>query len=75
MLTSFNCLGQETCLNDSWKLIFINQSRIYDFFNMEKFKNVKHNFKIFSELSAIATWKLSRTYNDNISNMLFLLVI
>ena len=39
-LTSFYCLGQETLLDDSWKLIYINQSRFYNFFHVGKFKNV-----------------------------------
>ena len=39
-LTFLYCLGQETWLNDSWKLIYINQSSFYNFFHVGKFKNV-----------------------------------
>ena len=41
-LTSFYCLGQETrlWLDDSWKVISINQSRFCNFFQVGKFKNV-----------------------------------
>ena len=39
-LTSFYCLDQETWLADSWKHIYINQSRFYKFFHVGKFKNV-----------------------------------
>ena len=35
------CLGQETRLDDSWKLIQINQSRFYNLFHVGKFKNVE----------------------------------
>ena len=38
-LTSFYCLGQETWLDNSRKLICINQSRFYNFFHVRKFKN------------------------------------
>ena len=37
-LTSFYCLGQETWLDESWRLICTNQSRFYNFFHVEKFK-------------------------------------
>ena len=36
-LTSFYCLGEETWLDDSCKLIYIKQSRFYDFFQVGKF--------------------------------------
>ena len=39
-LTFHYCLGQETWLDDSWKLIYRNQSRFYNFFHVGKFKNV-----------------------------------
>ena len=39
-LTFLYCLGQETRLDDSKKLLYINQSRIYNFFDVGKFKNV-----------------------------------
>ena len=41
------CLGQETWLHDSWKLIYIKQSKFYNFFHLEKLKDVEHNFEIF----------------------------
>ena len=37
---TFLCLGQETWLDNSLKLLYINQSRFYNFFRVEKFKNV-----------------------------------
>ena len=46
-IISFYWLGQETWLDDSWKLIYINQSRFYNLFYVGKFKNAWHNFKIF----------------------------
>ena len=46
-LTFLYCLGQETWLDNSWKLIYINQSRFYNFFHMGKLKNVSDNFEIF----------------------------
>ena len=39
-LTFLYCLGQETRLHDSWKLIYINQSRFCNLFHVGKFKNV-----------------------------------
>ena len=39
-LTLFYCLDKETWLDDSWKLIYINQSRFYNFFRVGKFKTV-----------------------------------
>ena len=39
-LTLFYCLGQETWLGDSGTLIYINQSRFYNFFHVGKLKNV-----------------------------------
>ena len=39
-LTLFCCLGQETWLYDLSKLIHINQSRLYNFFHVGKFKNI-----------------------------------
>ena len=39
-LALFYCLGQETWLDESWKLICINQSRLCNFSHVEKFKNV-----------------------------------
>ena len=38
--TLFYCLGQETWLDDSWKVIYINQSRLCNFFHVGKLKNV-----------------------------------
>ena len=38
-LTSLYYLSQESWLNDSWKFTYINQSRLYNFFHMGKFKN------------------------------------
>ena len=34
------CLGQETWLDDSWKPIYINQSRFYNLFHVGKLKSV-----------------------------------
>ena len=45
-LTFLYCLGQETWLDGTWKLIYFNQSRFYNFFHMGKLKNVKHNCEI-----------------------------
>ena len=39
-LTSFYWLGQATRLDDSWKLIYINQSKFYNFFQAGKFRDV-----------------------------------
>ena len=39
-LTLFYCLGQETWLDDSWKLIYINQSRFCNIIHVGKLKNV-----------------------------------
>ena len=47
VLTFLYCLDQETWLDDSWKLININQSRFYNLSHVGKFKNVQHNFEIF----------------------------
>ena len=38
-LILFCCLGQETWSDDSW-ILYVNQSRFYNFFHMGKFKNV-----------------------------------
>ena len=38
-LTLLYCLGQETLLDNSWKLIYITQPRFYNFFHVGKFKN------------------------------------
>ena len=48
VLTLFYCLGQETWLDDSWKLIFINQSRFYNFSQLGKFRRGATNFEILS---------------------------
>ena len=39
-LTLFYCLSHETCLDDSSKLIHIDQSRFCNLFHVGKFKNV-----------------------------------
>ena len=39
-LTFLYCLGQETWLDASWKPLYINQSRFYNFFHVGKFKNI-----------------------------------
>ena len=41
------CLGEKTWLGDSWKPIYINQSRFYDFSHVGKTENVEQNFEIF----------------------------
>ena len=40
VLTSFYCPGQETKLDNSWKLLCIKQSRFLNFLHVRKFKNV-----------------------------------
>ena len=40
VLTFLYCLGQEAWLDNSWKLIYLNQSRFYNFFHVGKSKNV-----------------------------------
>ena len=39
-LTFLYCLGQETLLDDSLKLLYINQLRFYSFSHVGKFKNI-----------------------------------
>ena len=46
-LPSFYFLGREMWLGDSWKLICIDLSRLFNSFHVGKFKNVYHNFKVF----------------------------
>ena len=46
--TSFCCLDQEVWLDDSWKLIYINQSRFNNFFHVRKFKNFNVTLKYFA---------------------------
>ena len=46
-LTFLYCTSQATWLDDSWKPIYISQSRFYKFFPVGKFKDVQHNSKIF----------------------------
>ena len=53
-LTSFYCPGEEKWLDDSWKFIWINQSRFYNLFHVGKFKNVWHNFKKCLTFSAMS---------------------
>ena len=45
-LTSFFCLDQETLLDHSWALVYINQSRFYNFFQVLKIKNNQYNSEI-----------------------------
>ena len=47
-LTFLYCLGQEKWSDDSWKLNYINQSRFYNFFHVEKLKNVYISSRYFS---------------------------
>ena len=46
-LTFLYCLGQETWLDESWKLIYINHLRFYNFFHVRKFKNENITSKYF----------------------------
>ena len=46
-LTFLYCLGQETWLDESWKLIYINHLRFYNFFHVRRFKNENINSKYF----------------------------
>ena len=47
-ITSFYFLDQETRLNSSWKLIYINQSRFYNFFHVGNSKMLNITSKYFS---------------------------
>ena len=47
-ITSFYFLDQETRLNGSWKLIYINQSRFYNFFHVGNSKMLNITSKYFS---------------------------
>ena len=47
-LTFLYCLGQETWLDISWNLIYISQSRFYNFFHVAKFKIFNITSKYFS---------------------------
>ena len=49
-LTSFYYFSQEISLGDSWKLIYIDKSRFYNFSHSWQFKNVLQNFKKFWNL-------------------------
>ena len=46
-LTLFYYASREIWLDNSKKLICIDQSRFYIFSHPQEFKNVSHNFKIF----------------------------
>ena len=39
-LTLFYCPVHEKWLDDSLKLVYINQSKLYNFFHVGKFKNI-----------------------------------
>ena len=44
----FHCLAQETWLDGSWKLIYINQSKFYNLVHVGKFENVNITSKCFN---------------------------